>query len=318
MGYSNWSDKTYTTRKTVLASRGYKSSFVHDEDIRSGRASASLHDDLNIKGKDRESRDSDDHPNSNAIAVGFDVTGSMGRIPKVLQTKLCNLMSTLLMKDYIEHPQILFGGIGDATCDSAPIQVGQFESGNEMDEGLGHMWLEGGGGGQKTESYELFMHYVANHVHMDCLEKRDEKGYLFMIGDEMPYSHAKRMEVQRHIGDNLQDDVPIKHVIDQLREKFHVFFIVPTDASWGRDAEVRNKWVELLGSEVLFLDNADLVCELIVSTIGLHRGVVDVDGVRRNLDNTDSEVNSVVTALSTVTRNTELSNASVTGELVGR
>lgn len=35
----------------------------------------------------RESRDADAHPNSPAVSVLFDVTGSMGRVPRVLQTK---------------------------------------------------------------------------------------------------------------------------------------------------------------------------------------------------------------------------------------
>ena len=79
----------------------------------------------------------------------FDVTGSMGRVPRILQANLCQLMGLLLDKGYLAHPQILIGGIGDATCDHAPLQVGQFESGIEIDEDLAKLWLEGGGGGQR-------------------------------------------------------------------------------------------------------------------------------------------------------------------------
>ena len=58
----------------------------------------------------------------------------------------------------------MFGAIGDATCDRAPLQVGQFESDNRMDDDLGRILLEGGGGGQKTESYELAMYFMARHT----------------------------------------------------------------------------------------------------------------------------------------------------------
>ena len=77
-----------------------------------------------------------------------------------------------------------FGAVLDATCDRVPLQVGQFESDNRMDEHLGNMVLEGGGGGQMTESYELAMYFMARHTAIDCHEKRRRRGYLFIIGDE--------------------------------------------------------------------------------------------------------------------------------------
>jgi hypothetical protein len=84
----------------------------------------------------RESRDSAEHPESLAIAVLFDVTGSMGGVPRALQARLPQLLGLLLRKGYARHPQIMFGAIGDATCDRAPLQVGQFESDNRMDGDL--------------------------------------------------------------------------------------------------------------------------------------------------------------------------------------
>ena len=98
----------------------------------------------------------------------------------------------------------MFGAIGDATCDRAPLQVGQFESDNRMDDDLSRILLEGGGGGQKTESYELAMYFMARHTATDCYDKRGKRGYLFMIGDEMAYPRVKRAEVAAVIGDGLQ------------------------------------------------------------------------------------------------------------------
>jgi hypothetical protein len=112
----------------------------------------------------RESRDSDEHPASVAIAVLFDVTGSMGTVPRTLQAKLPKLLGLLLCKGYVQHPQILFGAIGDAACDRVPLQIGQFESDNRMDGDQGRIVIEGGGGGQLTESYELAMYFMARHT----------------------------------------------------------------------------------------------------------------------------------------------------------
>src|SRR6187431_140514 len=135
----------------------------------------------------RESRDSDEHPESLAIAVLFDVTGSMGSVPRVLQTKLPQLLGLLTRKSYATDPHILFGAVGDASCDRVPLQIGQFESDNRMDDDLARIVLEGGGGGQMTESYELAMYFMARHTSLDCFEKRGRRGYLFLIGDELPY-----------------------------------------------------------------------------------------------------------------------------------
>ena len=117
-----------------------------------------------------------------------------------MQKNLCQLMGLLLRKGYLAHPQILIGGIGDATCDRAPLQIGQFESGIEIDQDLAKLWLEGGGGGQQTESYELAMYFMARKTAIDCYENRGQRGYLFLIGDEMPYRRVKRKEVAGILG----------------------------------------------------------------------------------------------------------------------
>src|SRR5207247_2068681 len=102
----------------------------------------------------RESRDSTNHPESNAVIVLFDVTGSMGEVPRTIQRKLPSLMGLLLRKSYLTDPAILVGAIGDAYSDRVPLQIGQFESGIEIEDCLTNIFLEAGGGGQIHETYE--------------------------------------------------------------------------------------------------------------------------------------------------------------------
>ena len=92
-------------------------------------------------------------------------------------------------------PQILFGAIGDATCDRAPLQVGQFESDNRMDDDLGRILLEGGGGGQKTESYELAMYFMARHTAIDCFEKRGRAATCSSSATSWPTRRSSAREV---------------------------------------------------------------------------------------------------------------------------
>ena len=87
--------------------------------------------------RQRESRDSDEHPRSVAIAVLFDVTGSMGPCPGPCRPSCRSCSACCCARATSSDPQIMFGAIGDATCDRVPLQVGQFESDNRMDDDLG-------------------------------------------------------------------------------------------------------------------------------------------------------------------------------------
>ena len=122
-----WDTDVYTDRTSRKAATG-RSAFDYSDDVRSGRTAYAIHDSLSPLGVAlRESRDSDEHPNSTAITVLFDVTGSMHHIPVTLQRKLPELLGLLLRKGYVVDPQVQFGAIGDATCDSFPFQIGQWE-----------------------------------------------------------------------------------------------------------------------------------------------------------------------------------------------
>ncbi|MCI0456361.1 MAG: hypothetical protein L0Z62_05215, partial [Gemmataceae bacterium] len=197
---------------------------------------------------------------------------------------LPRLMGLLIRKGYLEHPHILIGAIGDATCDTAPLQVGQFESGIEIEDDLGKLFLEGGGGGHITESYELALYFMARHTSIDCVEKRRKRGYLFVIGDETPYPRVKRKEVEKVIGDRLQADLPTEALIEELRKTYDVYFVLPKMTSHWNNDEVHRRWVELLGQNVLRLEDPAGICELIASTIGVAEEKVDLEELTEALE----------------------------------
>lgn len=277
MGYSNWSDAAYQSRQQRRTATK-QSAFSYDQQVRASGA-VQIHDQMNPRGVTRASRDSDQHPESVAIGVIFDVTGSMGSVPRVLQTKLGALMRVLVQRDYVAHPQVLFGAIGDAYCDAVPLQIGQFESGLEMDDDLGKLYLEGGGGGQVHETYELALYFMAHHTSIDCYERRGCKGYLFTIGDEHPYEYVRRQHVAELIGDTLERDLPIEQVVAATQLRYEYFHIIPTNTSHGRDPRVQARWKALLGERVLLLDDEAAVCETIALAIGLCEGRIDDLGV---------------------------------------
>ncbi len=270
MGYSQWSDDAFQARQDYRHSTG-QTAFTYDAYVRA-TGQAAVHNQMDPFGVTRESRDSAEHPDSLAIGVMFDVTGSMGSVPRVLQAKLGSLMRLLVEKGYVAHPQVLFGAIGDATCDMVPLQVGQFESGLEMDDDLGKIYLEGGGGGQVHESYELAMYFFALHTSIDCFEKRGRKGYLFTIGDEKPYGAVQRDHARQHMGDKLAVNVSTKKVVRELQKRYHYFHIIPTNTAHGRSGDVQGCWRALLGERVLLLEDEAAVCETIALAVGLCEG----------------------------------------------
>ncbi|OAA26876.1 hypothetical protein UG55_101156 [Frankia sp. EI5c] len=279
MGSGNWSTDVYAAAAGYRARSG-ASAFQYSDSMRASRPRRAwkAHPDLDPKQvTTRESRDSDEHPETLAIAVLFDVTGSMRQVPRTLQTRLPELFGLLLRKGYVRHPQILFGGIGDATCDQVPLQIGQFESDNRMDSQLGAMMLEGGGGGQKRESYELAMYFMARHTSLDCYERRGRRGYLFIIGDELPYGQVAPDQVAAVIGDRLAERLPVTAIVAELERRYNVYFILPSGTCHAGDSEVVATWRRLLGERVLELDDLDAVCETIALTIGLNESAISLD-----------------------------------------
>jgi hypothetical protein len=314
MGSGRWSADVYDAAARFRAASG-TSAFAHSDS-----GATEVHPALDPYGvMYRESRDSAEHPRSVAIAVLFDVTGSMGSVPRTLQAKLPQLLGLLLRKGYATDPHILFGAIGDATCDRAPLQIGQFESDNRMDDDLGRILLEGGGGGQKTESYELALYFMARHTAIDCHEKRGKRGYLFLIGDEMAYKRVKRTEARAVIGDELREDVPLAVLIAEVTRKWDTYYILPAGASYVGDDEVLGSWRSLLGQNVIELADLNAVCETIALTIGLGEDAISMDEGLADLSDLGSDAGPTVSkALATIDAARSLVSAAVVpGDLDG-
>lgn len=306
MGSSYWNDDFYRDREAVRKAEN-KPVFAYDADVKAGKVAKKVHAQMDPKGvKIRESRDSKEHPDSLAIGVVFDITGSMGSVPGVLQAQLPKLMNLLLSKNYVKDPQILIGAVGDTTCDPGSLQVGQFESGIEIDEDLKKLWVVGGGGGQTTESYQNAMYFFARHTATDCFEKRGKKGYLFLIGDELPYQRVSKAEIKALCGEDLEADIMLADIVKEVQERYHVFYLIPQHTSHGRDPRIQETWRKLLGAEnVLLLEDEQAVCEMIGLTIGLCEGTASLDTARKDLQTAGASptvVNSVAASLGTLAR----------------
>jgi len=331
MGGSSYHDDFYHKRVASRAATGTPT-FAHHDDITTGKVAAGVHAALDPKGVIRESRDSDVHPESTAIVVMFDVTGSMQSVPVTLQKKLPQLMGLLLRKGYIKDPQIMFGAVGDYNGDRAPLQVGQFESGIEMDDDITKFFLEGGGGGSNQESYLDAIYFTAKRTSCDCFEKRGKKGYLFVIGDEKTYDTLPKPEIAAVLGDAakttdgkicadaVQSTLTAKEVIELASEKWEIFFLIPNNTSHYRESWLGAWWEALLNPQhVIKVADPEAICETIGLTVGLMEGAIDGAGMRKDLADIGASgkiVDATSAALDGLSKSTALAKAgTATGDL---
>ncbi len=214
-----------------------------------------------------ESRDSIEHPESNAILVGFDVTGSNHARAIEAQKALPNLM-TLLPK-YISDPQVAVAANDDYNVEPYwCMQISDFESDNRVDEHIRNIKLVGNGGGNGGESYDLIVYAAARKVVMDCFEKRGRKGYLFLYADERFWDKVAKNQIADIYGDTLSRNIPIESIIEEVKKMWHVFLISPAGGVVDNSFD---QYVELFGMEnVLILEHPGKICELICVTIGVN------------------------------------------------
>ncbi len=256
--------------------------------------------------KIRESRDSDEHPNSTPIVVVLDVTGTMASVVGAIHASLKNLYNLLLTKGYATDPQIMFMAIGDSSissgrmCDEVPLQVAQFESDIRAALQLELMVIEGGGGGQKQESYQNAAYFLAQHTVHDAWERRGKKGYAFFIGDELSWPRIEPEEIFALMGTTLSAPLATADVFRRVQQRYETFFILPDGASNGGDRQVLGFWRSLLGENVLQLSEPNGAAELIALSVGMREAVVDLhDGDRdlADLGVSPAVRKSIVTAL---------------------
>lgn len=275
--------------------RKNEDNFQYSIDVKRGHDSSGrkierrVHPELDIFGKVRESRDNE--APSIAVAFVFDVTGSMHMVPRIFREKVPTLMRLLLDHNYTQaKPQVLFGAVGDSrearqspyNPDEFPFQVGQFEADNRMAKHMSNLILEGGGGGQFSESYELAFAYFGTRTSIDCWEKRGQKGYLFISGDECAHPTISAKDLTHILGVPTERDMPIEEAIKAAAEKYHLFFVVPGGTSYFHEPALYEHWNRLLGAErVIQLEDPALICETVGLAIGLTEGTVKTldDGI---------------------------------------
>lgn len=216
----------------------------------------------------RESRDSEEHPDSLAIIIALDVTGSMGFVPEIIVRKSLPDLMDRLMEAGIKHPQVLFMGIGDYVYDAAPLQVGQFESSAELlDRWLTKVYLEGGGGGNNWESYNLAYLFAARHTSTDCWEKRRRKGALITIGDEPCAPHVPGEVIRELTTETQVGKVSTASLLEETRERYEVMHLHLDHNRYAATKGRKAGWRKWLGDDFVVLQDYERLAEILADLV---------------------------------------------------
>lgn len=299
MGASSYDYNTRSVRTATFTAA------TNTDQIFTQNVERKIHPEMDPKGINlREARDSDVHPESFPIVIHLDVTGSMGKIPFFMIRHGLPQLIEKLQNAGIKSPSILFIAGGDTHWDRAPLQVGQFESGDEeLDMWLTRTYLEGGGGGGGQESYNIVWHFVANACKTDSWEKRRKKGVVITIGDESTWSYIDKND-SNFLHPDLQvgsQSIPNSQVIDRLREQWDPYHLFVQHGSNYHIREAVPQFKALLGEQNVLMtqyeseqqnDLIQVMTRAILNTYGTPASNTDTVKQEVNTPATDTENNN--------------------------
>lgn len=224
----------------------------------------------------RESCDSDLNPNATPIILGSDVTGSMGLIAdQLMRDGLKTLCAEIYARTPVPDPHIMVMAIGDAKCDSAPLQVTQFEADISLADQVRDLWLEGNGGGNRGESYSGAHLFAAMKTQIDAATRRNAKGFLFTIGDEANHDGMTRDQIKRVLGLDVEADITAEEALAVAQrnwEVFHVVLVNEGNCAHGQRDYVLDNWRSLMPERTICLEDVNSLAETIVSVLQVHQG----------------------------------------------
>ena len=181
---------------------------------------------------------------TNPLIVAVDVTGSMANWPFEIFDRLPLLYNTL--SQYREDLEICFVAIGDAGCDRWPLQATNFAGGYDLEQLLGSLYGEGGGG-DAPESYGLFAHWVNTHV---SIPNAAETPFMIVFGDAPMHPTTPRRQINQVLGNRVNRDVDSIKAWQQLSQAWNVWFLRrPTGRPGDR---VDQQWGQAITAQKIF------------------------------------------------------------------
>ena len=243
------------------------------------------------------------------VVFGFDVTGSMGNLPKIIYDKMPLIAGQIVECGYLRDAQMSLAAIGDVQSDSAPVQIGDFAKVRTLDDWLKRIWLEGKGGGNGGESYEYTAYFYAKY----CDIPNATTPFFLITGDEDYRETLYESELAKHFGGK-HKTTTAKKVIAELKKKFKGnVFLIHREYAQGDDARIVSHWEELLGEErVIRLGSDPAIADVTLGLFAIMSGSRTLDEylddmkTKRDKAQTEERIEEVRKSLEPITRLTPL------------
>lgn len=204
----------------------------------------------------------------NPIIVMLDVTGSNIDFAKIVYDKMPMFYGQIEQQGYLDDFEIAFCAVGDAYTDKYPLQIGSFAKGIELDSWLEKIVLEGCGGGQKMESYELAAYYLLKNAEF----APGSEPLIFFIGDEAPYSKVNRSQAEM-FEIECKEECTVPFELLRKKVKDNVFMLLSKYNGWGFDDSITKCWEGLLAPKhVVKIGEEKAIVDLILGIISMYSG----------------------------------------------
>lgn len=261
----NWKGHDYSSAKAA-----YSSYSGH-----AGRGYGTAASVVSKIGADNVVPDKLESKSTSPIVIFSDVTGSMGAWPSTMFSKLPYFSNEC--KEYLgEDTEVCFAAIGDAYSDKMPLQLRPFAKDEDLPARMQELVIEGGGGGQQTETYELGALYALYNIEIP----NAINPLIIFIGDEAPYTTISKSTAKNVCKVDLEGPMTTQDVFERLRQKFSVYFI---HKSYGAvtsanslnpsDKVIYEKWADLVGHDhIAVLPEAGRVVDVIFGILAQEAG----------------------------------------------
>ncbi len=208
------------------------------------------------------------------LVIAVDGTGSMGDFPQVMFEKLPLL--DLGIKDYLDDSEISFAMVGDADGDRYPLQVRPFTKGKGLVDALNKLTIEGGGGGNMQESYDLAGLYYAHNADMP----NATKPIFIWVCDEGVYDSVDKDWASQHARTKISKNLPAKDLFEDLKRQYSMYCIrkhygneVDGETMTGNNLRIQKQWESYVGADrVKILNDPRRIVDVIFGILALETG----------------------------------------------
>jgi len=224
----------------------------------------------------------------NPLVYVYDITGSMGTLPKLIFDKMPMIAGQIVEQKYLEDPDVSLAAVGDVTSDRGPLQVCDFSVIKSLDPWLQKIWIEGNGGAQHFESYEFMAYFYARCCDMPNVELP----ILLFTGDEGFRKQLTGSELKKRFGGQ-HENVNASVIFAELKAKFmdNVFLLHRHYGSYGLDSEIVAQWEKVLGKNyVLKLPDDTAIADLTLGILALVSGKRTLSGYVKDMKNRPLEM----------------------------